>query len=254
MNWRNKLNKTIYSLFKKGKQNGKLLILERCRSFYYRFYFGRDRRLPLANLLENAVTLWEQRYLKFAETNMQANTWDEQYSSDKWDYLHDLEQVPRYSLLCGYMDYLKSGGAFLDVGCGEGILFNKYKPYGYCSYVGVDVSETAIEKLNDHKDKKTTFVCADAEQYEPSELFDAIIFNESIYYFKEPLKVFKRYSAFLKKDGVIITSVFANPHIASRGIAINRLLNATYSPLIETYCISGKKKWICSVYDSKRKQ
>lgn len=230
--------KEIYFLYKREKR--KLML--RLRSFYYKHLFG--RQIPLAVPLEKAVAALEQRY-QFGETNIQANRWDEEYSSDKWEYLNELDELSRYSILTGYMAFLKPGGGFLDVGCGDGILFKKYKPYGFASYTGIDISEVAIQNLREQEIENATFICANGEIYQPSEHFDAIIFNESIYYFKEPLKAIEHYNKFLKKGGVIITSIYKN---SQRSIAINRLMNTTYRLLDETYCINGEKTWICSVY------
>lgn len=236
--------KKIYSLFK----NGKLKLIMGFRSFYYKHFYG--RQIPLAVPLENTVTSWEQRY-KFAETNIQAKSWDKEYSSDKWNFLHNLDELSRYSILIGYMAHLKPGGAFLDVGCGDGILFYKYQPYGFTSYTGIDISEVAIQKLSNQEVENTSFVSADAENFQPSELYDAIIFNESIYYFKEPMKAIEHYKKFLKERGVIITSIYKK---SQRSIAINRLMNSTYRLLDETYCRNGEKTWICSVYNPISKQ
>lgn len=233
------LKKKVYFLYKNVKRK----LITGCRSFYYKFLYG--RRVPLAVSLENTITSWEKTY-KFGERNMQAKSWNEEYASDKWEFLHDLEELSRYSILTGYMACLKPGGAFLDIGCGDGILFNKYKPYGFTSYTGVDISEVAIQKLCSQEIKNASFVCADGEKYQPSEFYDAIIFNESIYYFNEPMETIEHYKAYLKKGGVIITSIFKN---SQRSIAINRLMNSTYHLVDETYCINGDKTWICSVYE-----
>src|SRR5690348_2798439 len=47
--------------------------------------------------------------------------WEAEYQNGRWEYMKNLEELARYSIIVGYVDYLKKGGAILDVGCGEGI-------------------------------------------------------------------------------------------------------------------------------------
>ena len=92
--------------------------------------------------------------------------------------------MAHYAVLAGYTAYLHPKE--LCVGCGEGILFKRYLPYGYSKYVGIEISEAALAKLAEWENKNTNFVKVDAEEYEPTELFDAVVFNEILYYFSEP--------------------------------------------------------------------
>jgi hypothetical protein len=44
--------------------------------------------------------------------------WDAQYRRGKWHYLGGHEELARYSVLVGYVQYFAAGGAVLDVSCG----------------------------------------------------------------------------------------------------------------------------------------
>jgi hypothetical protein len=73
----------------------------------------------------------------------------------------------------------RGGGAVLDVGCGEGLL----------GYFGID-------QING----------IDANTYEPDGRFAVIVFNESLYYFADPLACLRRYERWL--DGVFVISMY----------------------------------------------
>jgi len=237
------IKKKVYSLYKKSTQK----LISGSRSFYYKFFYG--RHFPFAASLENTISKWEQKY-HLGETVKHAQAWDEEYKSEKWDYLMDLDELPRYSLLAGYMAYLKPGGSFLDIGCGDGILFEKYRPYGFSFYKGIDVSEIAIQELAEKHIKNTEFIAEDAEYYQPQERFDAIIFNESLYYFKDPIAVIERYTPSLKKNGIVITSMFEG---ASRSRSVNRSLQSHYPLLDKSQCSNNSKTWVCLVFNPRDK-
>ena len=138
------------------------------------------------------------------------STWDRNYSAGQWDYLKELDELARYSIISGYFQFFKPGGSMLDVGCGEGILPLKQGPHAYSYYVGIDASKTAIERALPGRDKKTFFLKEDVMHYSPPESFDAIIFNEILYYCDDPLKTLKKYAGYLTKDGIFIISMKVN--------------------------------------------
>jgi SAM-dependent methyltransferase len=121
-----------------------------------------------------------------------------------WSRLREVSELSRYSVIRGYCEFFKPGGAILDVGCGDGIL---QEQLDYGRYTGIDLFESAIRKAAHKNDDRTRFLQADAANYTPKETFDVIVWNESLYYLKEPLDVATRYTRFLKPDGVIIVSM-----------------------------------------------
>lgn len=230
----------IYTIKRKLTQRAYQLFC----AFYYRFAFGRETRL--ATKLARIVNSWEQRKRR-GDVPVSSETWETQYQTGKWKYMEQLSEFPRYSTIIGYIAFLKLGGAILDVGCGEGILFERYRPYGYSKYLGIDISQVALAKLTQKQDENTSFVKADVETYEPTEDFDVIIFNETLYYFHEPLKVFKRYTRALKEDGIIIVETYV---ASQRAISILQKLKTIYSLLDETKTThkATSTSWICSVF------
>ncbi|SYX83416.1 hypothetical protein [Paenibacillus alvei] len=58
----------------------------------------------------------------FLESNQQQ--WDEEYKSNVWDYLSDITEYARYSVVYGYIRKFIGSEGILDMGCGTGILFD----------------------------------------------------------------------------------------------------------------------------------
>jgi len=52
--------------------------------------------------------------------------WDTQFGNDYWDYLGDIRQLGRYSIIDGYFEFFYYGkGSILDLGCGQGVLLER---------------------------------------------------------------------------------------------------------------------------------
>ena len=94
--------------------------------------------------------------------------------------------------------------------CGEGVLQQHLKPHRYHRYLGIDFTPEAISCASKSKDEVTDFAVADATNFSTDQRFDAIIFNECLYYFANPIKIVGRYSKFLDEDGVFIISNFSS--------------------------------------------
>lgn len=211
------------------------------RKAYYRQVFG--RKVPWSGRFARAVSAWETSHQK-GDAPQDRSFWDAQYASGAWKHLFDLEEISRYAVIVGYISYLKPDGSFLDVGCGQGVLLERFRPYGYRRYVGLDLSAEAIAKLLPAQTEKTAFFLGDGETFQPSESFDAIIFNECLYYFRDPFAVLDRYSKFLLPDGIIVMSAFAG---STRALAILRHARSRFKLLGETRITQGARSWICAV-------
>jgi 2-polyprenyl-3-methyl-5-hydroxy-6-metoxy-1,4-benzoquinol methylase len=132
---------------------------------------------------------------------------DLKYKTGFWDSLRDIKELAHYSVVAGYFQFLKKGGTVLDIGCGEGLLQERIGTTSYTEYIGFDLSAEAILMAKSKEEAKTSFVVADMKTYKPSMQFDAIIFNEVIYY-TNALNTLDQYSGFLKPDGIFILSNF----------------------------------------------
>lgn len=136
--------------------------------------------------------------------------WDERWADPAFYSTFQLDELAHYSVLAGYVRELKPGGALLDVGCGDGVFRRHLHPDAFSSYVGIDFPE-AIVRSRKYVDARTSFAAADMRTYQPGSQFDAIVFNESLYYVDDPIAELDRYATFLKPDGVFLVSMHRKP-------------------------------------------
>ena len=205
---------------------------------YYEFLF--DTGSSWSTMLAPRVQVWEQQRGK-GDTPIPQTLWEEQYTSGHWNYLHSLDELGRFSVMIGYLRTLKPDGAVLDIGCGEGLLFERMQQAG-TQYLGIDISSAAISKARSRG--TGAFLCADAERFVPTEDYDAILFNESLYYFVDPIGAVVRYAAALRPGGIMIVSTFLR---SRRGRAILRALKRKFTVLDETSITHDTRVWTCSV-------
>jgi SAM-dependent methyltransferase len=137
--------------------------------------------------------------------------WDKEFSQGQWNFIDNTEGDCVYENLEKYA----RTGSILDLGCGPGNTANELANGAYHSYVGVDISEAALEKARKRtivngRAEKNTFVQGDFVNYEPIEKFDVILFRESMYHV--PMGKIKhtldRLSAYLKEGGVFIVRMY----------------------------------------------
>jgi SAM-dependent methyltransferase len=216
------------------------------RALFYQLVFG--RKVPFASELTKVVSAWERKKKK-GDIPVKRDVWEALYLRGTWDYMNEVDELARYSVITGYLQFLRPKSAILDVGCGEGILFRRYRPYGYSRYVGIDISQVAIDRLCREQDHKTHFIAADVETYVPQERFDVIVFNEALYYFHDPLEVIGRYTVALKEDGVVVVSTYAGSH---RALSILRQVKNKLSLVDEVVTTHGSTSWVCSVFTASK--
>ena len=169
--------------------------------------------------------------------------WNDAYRHGRWSYLRELPELGHYSVIAGYVCVTTPTGAILDIGCGEGLLCRVLPPVPTLDYTGIDLSSTAINIA------RTTcaapgrrFICTDFGAYQPDQRWNAVIFNESLYYAASPRATLERYASFLKPQGVFIISMYL-PRRAPAWKAVD----ATCKTLdqVELRHTSGNSWWCC---------
>jgi SAM-dependent methyltransferase len=140
-----------------------------------------------------------------------ADAWDREYRDGAWDYLAGIENVAGLAAVLGYCQHL-APAAILDAGCGEGLLAAKLKLLAYARYLGLDISGEAIARARTRLgDDRTRFEVTDLHAFASMDHFDAVIFNQSLYYLSDPVAVLCRYAAMLAPGGHVIISMADSP-------------------------------------------
>jgi len=208
---------------------------------YYKLLFG--RRFPGSERLAARVHAWELATGR-GDAPVTKEVWEEQYRGGKWELMRGLDELARYSVIAGYLHHLKPGGSVLDVGSGEGLLRDHLAPFGITRYHGIDLSEVAIAQAAPRAGEHTTFAAADAETYVPPGRFDAVVFNECVYYFNDPVGSVRRYEPYLTDGGCFVVSTFRS----RRADVIARRLGEVYSLLEETAITNRKGTWVVRIF------
>jgi 2-polyprenyl-3-methyl-5-hydroxy-6-metoxy-1,4-benzoquinol methylase len=208
---------------------------------YYRFLFG--RRFPGRAAIDRVVRRFEEDTRR-GDIPLSRDEWESEYREGRWSYLASADETPRYTRLVELLTRLVPGGAVLDVGCGEGLLRDRLRPHGYRRFVGVDLSEEAVRAARAQADDRDQFVVAPGETFTPDERFDAVVFNECLYYFDDPVAVVERYRPFVTENGVVLVSMFR----ARRSSAIQRLLRAALPVLDETKVSTERGVWMVTAF------
>ncbi len=147
------------------------------------------------------------RLITFARRKLSRQyNFDLQYANHQWDDLHSLAELGRYSIIVGLAQHFAPNGAVLDLGCGEGVLQEKFGSAGYRYYTGVDFSHVALDRARAKGFANTTHMVANLNKLEIEGLFDVIIYNESIYYLDDPVAAISRLVPNLAPGGIFIIS------------------------------------------------
>ncbi len=219
------------------------LVFKLLRPAYYRWLFGR----PAPAGIDRWIAAAERRFGR-GDAPVSPADWERQYRGGRWSYLHDGAEAARYEVIAGLLHPLLPGGSLLDVGCGEGILRDRLRPIGYRAYLGIDLSSAALATARRDSDSRDRLIEADAGTYRPEGAFDAIVFNEVLYYLDDPLAAAERYARSLADGGILVISMFDSP----RTRAIARHLERRLERRDEVRVPQPRGGWTITVYRAAR--
>jgi SAM-dependent methyltransferase len=157
------------------------------------------------------VALYAHGFLKrYGPSNMKKIFWDREFASGHWNFIDNTEGDPVYIHLEKYVGH----GSILDLGCGPGNTATELAS-PYSNYVGVDISEVALEKARKKtaetgRTARNRFACADFLSFDPGQKFEVILFRESMYHIPigKVKTILDRYTQFLTEDGVFIVRIY----------------------------------------------
>jgi SAM-dependent methyltransferase len=156
---------------------------------------------------ERTLTFMRSLLKSYGPSIVKKRLWDAEFSGGKWNFIDDTRGDCVYS----YLEKYARNGSILDLGCGPGNTANELTTQAYQRYVGVDISEAALQKgrkrsIENGRGEKNLFLQGDFINYEPAQQFDIILFRESMYHV--PIgrikSVLDHYSQFLVEGGVFI--------------------------------------------------
>ena len=143
----------------------------------------------------------------YGPSNIKKLLWDTEFSGGKWNFIDNTLGDCVYPHLTRHLD----NGSILDLGCGPGNTANELPATAYQTYVGVDISEAALDKARKRTEEngragKNLFVKEDFLKYLPTQRFDVILFRESMYHVPmgKITTILDRYAKYLKDGGVFV--------------------------------------------------
>jgi len=121
-------------------------------------------------------------------------------------------------VVLGYALHRHASPSVLDVGCGEGVLLSMLQRFPLAEYHGMDVSREAIHcarsRLLSEPGASAVscirFTIADFEDFAPPRAYDVIVFNDSLMYANDPLRVLERFADHLAPGGFVVASLCYN--------------------------------------------
>lgn len=162
------------------------------------------------DIVQSAISNVVNKYLK-----NDARNWDAMYRHRYASRMEAGEQRPRHYVIHGILsEKFDTPGTLLDVGCGVGTSFESLRPI-LSHYEGLDLSEEAIaicrSKFGTHP--AFHFEAGDFLHKQFARRYDAVLFNESLYYF--PLQkieaVIAHARSLLNPKGKLVISMSKNP-------------------------------------------
>jgi len=144
---------------------------------------------------------------RFGPSTVKKALWNREFLTGHWDFIDDTAGDCVYQ----HLEKYAAQGAVLDLGCGPGNTANEMASDAYQTYLGVDISEAALDKgrrrsAESGRGRKNRFEFGDLLSYKPTEQFDVILFRESLYHVpsNRVKGMLDRYSSYLKEGGVFI--------------------------------------------------
>lgn len=135
--------------------------------------------------------------------------WDNQFKQGSWDNLVKEQPNTQYIAenIIKIIQQAQKPISVLDVGCGNGGLTRLLAPFSNeITYVGIDISKTAIERAQQEMPEGTFHVADAAQPPEALGVFDVIVFNE-VFFYTPAATTIPRYKNHIIPEGVVIVSV-----------------------------------------------
>lgn len=143
---------------------------------------------------------------RFGWKSLRKLSFDEKFRSGDWNF--SIETPDLVHLVENYA----SQGHILVLGCGAAPIAGALNPNSYETFLGVDLSEEAINIANQYTTEKVRFEIGNMVKHQCCRKYDVILFSDCLYYvpFFFQKGLLKRMSQSLTTSGKIIV-VLAHP-------------------------------------------
>jgi SAM-dependent methyltransferase len=186
-----------------------------------------------------SIRAWSRRVI----LRDRAERWNHQYAIGRWEVLKAPLETARIDACIALLRRHAAGGRLLEIGCGEALLQRRLEPGDYQRLVGVDISDVAINRAQDFANSRVSYSVADMQKLELHETFDAVLFNESIYYVPRPDQLLRNYARCLDDGGVFIVSIYRN----KGSVRIWREIHSVAVPIDRATTTNEAGAWDCEV-------
>jgi SAM-dependent methyltransferase len=158
-------------------------------------------------IVQRSLTLIRSLAKRIGPTSTKKSLWDREFATGHWNFIDNTAGDCVYP----YLEKYARNGSILDLGCGPGNTANEVANSAYQTYLGVDISEVALNKgrkrsIEVDRASKNSFELGDFISYVPRQQFDVILFRESMYHVPSHTvkPMLRRYAAYLKPGGVFV--------------------------------------------------
>ncbi|MFZ0269664.1 SAM-dependent methyltransferase [Caulobacter sp.] len=132
--------------------------------------------------------------------------WDREYREGVYDRLARSDQRHHHRLLAAMIADRWPRPRVLEIGAGEGVLFEALRAHAPARYVGVDFSAPAVElglqRLSAERAAgQVDLLLGDGRTFRTDETFDVVVFSECIEHLGEVEDLIAHYTPNLKPDG-----------------------------------------------------
>lgn len=141
---------------------------------------------------------------------LQPSDWDKDYASGKLDYYGEFGQQERLQVVIGMVRGFHRKPRVLDIGCGVANLRAMIHGDYLEEYVGLDVSQVAIEAARNRNFPNSRFIVG--ERPDPSDgLFDVIMLTDMMCYVEDLPGLLESLKPHLAEGGRLITLQYRHP-------------------------------------------
>ncbi len=188
------------------------------------YALARRRQVPVTRRIRRharRVVKWADEWgrrlgvLPYRPERRTTQEWSAAYGAGALDYYAQLDELARYSVIIGYVGWVASEvlarpPSVLDVGCGSGVLRRRLEEAPFSDYVGIDLSDAAIEVARRQAFSRSRFVVGDVTTTELGQ-FDVVVLNEVLYYAGDALAFLERVRKLLREGGIVFVSMWRHP-------------------------------------------